>query len=132
MAVNTEIRAGDALVLEARPDALDEFRSALSLAFSDTDREARLTAEGKGVDVIELVVPHDARIVGKTAQSVGLHWRQRSVLLGISRQGRKITQPVRKTSVRAGDILLLLVPRDRGATSPSGWAVCPLPIADSP
>ena len=45
---NTPLRAGDTLVLEAAPDALDEFRSALSLAFSDKAREDKLKAEGEG------------------------------------------------------------------------------------
>ena len=123
-----ELRESDIIVLEATPDALDEFRAALSLALSDTTREERLKADGAGVDIIELVVPEEARIAGKTAQAIGLNWRQRAVLMGISRQGRKITEQVRKTSVRAGDILLLLVPRDSGADV-ADWLGC-LPLAD--
>ncbi|WP_111731966.1 SLC13 family permease [Roseovarius amoyensis] len=113
-ALNTELRAGDTLVLEAKPDALDEFRSALSLAFSDKEREERLKAAGEGLDIIEVVVPQNSRLAGKTTQSVGLHWRRKSVLMGISREGRKITSEVRKTVIRPGDILLLLVPKDTG------------------
>jgi len=125
---NTEIRAGDALVIEAAPDALDEFRSTLGLAFSDETREERLKAEGEGLSLLELVVPADARILGKTAQSVGLAWRQRAVLLGISRQGRRITKQVRKTEVKQGDILLVLAPRDRAADI-ADWLGC-LHLAD--
>ncbi|SMO72235.1 Di-and tricarboxylate transporter [Thalassovita litoralis] len=110
----TVLQAGDALVLEARPDALDEFRTALSLAFSDEKRETLLKADGEGLEVIEAVVPQESRLNGRTAQAVGLAWRQRSILLGISRQGRQIRDQVRKTQVQAGDILLLLVPRNTG------------------
>ncbi|QIE44793.1 SLC13 family permease [Pseudohalocynthiibacter aestuariivivens] len=113
-ALNSVLRAGDVLVLEAQPDALDEFRAALSLAFSDAERTERLEAEGEGLDILELVVPEGARIAGKTAQSIGLHWRQRSVLMGLSRQGKRITEQMRKTTIQPGDILLLLVPKDRG------------------
>lgn len=113
-AQNTVLRAQDILVLEAQPDALDEFRSALSLAFADADREERLKAAGDGLDIIEVVATREARITSKTAQSIGLHWRQRSVLMGISRQGRRITKQVRKTVILPGDILLLLVPKDKG------------------
>lgn len=126
--INREIKAGDVLVLEANPDALDEFRSALSLAFSDAQREELLQADGAGLDLIEIVATSDSRITGKTAQSVGLHWRQRSVLMGISRRGRKITEQVRKTSIQAGDILLLLVPKDTGPDV-TDWLGC-LPLAD--
>ena len=113
-AANARLEAGDTLVIEAQPDALDEFRASLSLAFAEEEHDRALRAENDGLDIIEVVVPHDAKAVGKSAQSIGLHWRQRSVLLGISRQGRKITQAVRKTAIQPGDILLLLVPKDRG------------------
>ena len=125
---NTVLQEGDALVLEASPDALDEFRSALNLDFADTARETNLRAENSGLTVIEVVAPEGARITGKTAQSVGLNWRRRSVLLGISRQGKRITKQVRKTDVRAGDILLLLVPQDQ-AGDVVEWLGC-LPLAD--
>ena len=111
---NAILQSNDALVLKAAPEALDEFRTALSLGFSDKEREKALSAAGDGLDLIEVVVPRDARVVGKTSQSIGLYWRQGSVLMGISRGGRNITQQLRKTTIRAGDILLLLVPKDRG------------------
>jgi di/tricarboxylate transporter len=124
----TVLQAGDALVLEAAPDPLDEFRAALSLAFSDDKRESLLKADGEGLEVIEAVVPIESRLNGRTAQAVGLAWRQRSVLLGISRQGKSIRQQVRKTEVEAGDILLLLVPRGTGADVMEWLGV--LPLAD--
>ena len=111
---NTVLQAGDVLVLEAQPDALDEFRAALSLAFSDAERTERLEAAGEGLDILELVVPQGARIAGKSAQSIGLHWRRSAVLMGLSRRGKRITEQVRNTQIQSGDILLLLVPKDRG------------------
>jgi di/tricarboxylate transporter len=123
---STVVKAGDTLVLEAGPDALDEFRAALSLALSDSKREERLTAGGEGVDVIEVVVTETARITGKTAQALGLAWRQRTVLMGISREGTSIRDHVRRTVVKPGDILLLLVPKDRGADV-TEWLGC-LPL----
>ena len=110
---NVTLMAGDAIVLEARPDALDEFRAALSLDFAEKKRQELLHAEGDGLQVVEVVVPEESRIRGKTAQSIGLGWRQRTVLLGISRQGRRISKQIRKTPIRAGDILLLLTPADQ-------------------
>ncbi|MBV1866468.1 MAG: SLC13 family permease [Marinosulfonomonas sp.] len=124
----TKMLAGDALVLEASPDALDEFRAALSLDFADEKRQESVHAEGDGLQVIEVVVTEDARINGKTAMAIGLGWRQRSVLMGISRNGKRITKQVRKTEVHAGDILLLLVPQDRGGDI-TEWLGC-LPLAE--
>jgi di/tricarboxylate transporter len=122
------LQAGDALVLEAGPDALDEVRSTLDLALAETKREERLKAGGEGVEIIEVVVPQESRLTDKTAQNVGLEWRQRTILLGISRQGQKITSHLRQTPIRAGDILLLLVPRD-AARDVTDWLGV-LPLAD--
>ena len=125
---NDTLRAGDALVLEATPDALDEFRAALSLAVAETKREDQLKAAGEGVEIIEVVVTDQSRLIGRTAQSVGLSWRRATVLMGISRGGHRITKQIRKTEVRAGDILLLLVPRDTG-TDVTQWLGA-LPLAE--
>lgn len=125
---NTALEAGDALVLEATPDALDEFRTALNLALSDTERTEQLHAAGEGVEVIEVVVTETSRLVGRTSQTVGLAWRQSTVLMGISRGGKSIAKQVRKTPILAGDILLLLVPRNKG-NDVTDWLGC-LPLAD--
>ncbi|MEX0316803.1 MAG: SLC13 family permease [Ruegeria sp.] len=127
-AANAILQAGDTLVMEAVPEALDEFRAALNLDFSDTRRQEVVTAAGEGLEVIEVVVPESARITGRTAQGLGLAWRQSAVLMGISRQGRRITKQVRKTEVEPGDILLLLCPRDRGPDV-TDWLGC-LPLAE--
>lgn len=125
---NMGLKVGDSLVLEATPDALDEFRSALGLAFADEKREGHLKAAGEGLDIIEVVVTESSRIAGKTAQAIGLSWRQRTVLMGISRQGTRITKEMRKTVIKPGDILLLLTPRDT-STDVTDWLGC-LPLAD--
>lgn len=122
------LREGDALVLEATPDALDEFRTAMALNFSDEKREEQLKAAGDGLDIIEVVVPETARIAGKAAQTLGLAWRQGAVLMGISREGRRIRSQIRKTVVQPGDILLILVHKDRGPDL-TKWLGC-LPLAD--
>ncbi|AXI43087.1 SLC13 family permease [Sulfitobacter sp. SK011] len=125
---NVALKADDALVLEATPDALDEFRSTLDLALADSNREEHLKAGGEGVEIIEVVVPESSRLSGRTAQAVGMLWRQRTILLGISRRGRKITSHLRNTELRAGDILLLLVPRDMAGHVTDWLGV--LPLAD--
>ncbi|PCJ09432.1 MAG: SLC13 family permease [Rhodobacteraceae bacterium] len=126
-AAGSVLQAGDALLLEATPEALDEFRTVLSLDFSDQARQEKLTAEGEGLEVVEVVVPESARIAGRSAQSIGLAWRQSTVLMGLSRQGRQLTRHIRQTKIEPGDILLLLCPRDR-ATDVTDWLGC-LPLA---
>lgn len=125
---STKLAAGDALVLEASPDALDEFRAALSLDFAETKRQDALRADGDGLSVIEVVVTEESRINGKTAMAIGLGWRRRTVLMGIARQGRTIKSHIRKTEVTTGDILLLLVPSDQ-SNDVIEWLGC-LPLAE--
>ncbi|AXT34629.1 SLC13 family permease [Phaeobacter sp. LSS9] len=122
------LRAGDALVLEATPEALDEFRSAASLDFADAARQEKLAAAGDGLELVEVVVPETARIKGRSAQALGLAWRQNTVLMGLARQGRRLTRHIRQEQIEAGDILLLLCPRDRGADV-TEWLGC-LPLAE--
>lgn len=106
---NLALKAGDVLVLEASPEALDEFRVGQNLEPSET---GNAQATGDGVSFVEMVVPDDARIAGKTAENVGLIWRHRTTLMGIARRGTRITKRLRKTVVEPGDILLLLAPSD--------------------
>ncbi|WP_101068896.1 SLC13 family permease [Roseovarius salinarum] len=122
------IEADDILVLEARPDALEEFRSMHGFTYTDADRKEVVEQEAGGLALTEVVVPRDARIAGKSAQAVGLHWRQRSVIVGISRQGRRITEHLRRATVQPGDILLLMTPAD-ATEQVADWLGC-LPLAE--
>ncbi|OYX45418.1 MAG: SLC13 family permease [Rhodobacterales bacterium 32-67-9] len=124
----TPVAAGDVLLVEADADALDEFRAGLKLDFADRRRKTYLEAEQAGLVMVEVVVPPTARIRGKTAESIGLIWRQRTLLAGISRRGRRIAGPLRKAEVRAGDILLLLAPAET-VEDMVDWLAC-LPLAD--
>ncbi len=108
---NLALKAGDILVLEANPDALDEFRTALKLDFAP-EGHAIESAIGEGVSLVEMVVPDGSRINGKTAQSIGLGWRKRTVLMGIQRKGKRLKSRLRQTQIESGDILLLLCPSD--------------------
>ena len=108
---NLNLREGDVLILEAAPEALDEFRTTFSLKLVEaTGTDA--AALGDNTSLIEMVVSDGARIAGKTTQSIGLGWRKKAVLLGIARQGETIRDRLRKTVIEPGDTLLLLAPSD--------------------
>nr|WP_325251929.1 SLC13 family permease [Amylibacter sp.] len=109
---NRVLMAQDALVLEATPEALDEFRTTFKLNFADEKRQENLKAAGEGLSLAEVVVTEHSRIAGKTSQSIGLNWRQNTILMGISRNGKRINSQVRRTEIQAGDILLLLTPAE--------------------
>lgn len=125
---DTGLMSGDVILVEAEAGALDEFRSGLRLDFADHRRKHYLEAEKAGYAMIEAVVPTDARIRGKTVESVGLIWRHRTALMGISRRGHRVKGPLAKAKIRAGDILLLLAPSDT-ADVVVDWLGC-LPLAE--
>ena len=120
-----EIKAGDILVLEASPDSLEEALGALSLEYV-----------GKGTgqlgedDLIlnEVVVQESSRLVGRSAMSVRMLYRYRVALVGVSRQGQRFQENVRKLEMQAGDVLLLLGGEDRLADVVGRLGV--LPLAD--
>jgi di/tricarboxylate transporter len=122
----TEIRKGDILVVEASPDAIDKLVGALKLKY--VGQEKHVAAASGGMSLIEVVVPRDARIAGRSAMSLRLLSRHGVTLLGVSREGKKFRERVRKLDIRAGDILLLLGPNEHVAEVTS-WLGC-LPLAE--
>jgi di/tricarboxylate transporter len=121
------IEPGDALVVEAPPEAIDEFKTALKLEY-DGDRRRAIDAAGEGTSLIEVVATEQGRITGRSALALQLLRHRGVTLLGISRRGRRITERVRRTIVQPGDILLLLGPTDRLADV-AVWLGC-LPLAE--
>ena len=124
---NTAVQAGDTLVVEAGPGAIDELRAALKLEY-DGDKRREISATGEGQSLMEVVATDRARIVGRSAMALQLLRRRSVTLLGISRRGTRITERVRRTTIETGDILLLLGPTDRLADV-AAWLGC-LPLAE--
>ena len=108
---NVKLRVGDVLVVEAEPDALDEYRNTMALGVVEEDHPVAEIV-GDGAQLVEVVVPEGARIAGRSAQAIGLGWRKRSVIVGVARSNRRITARLRREIVQPGDILLILVPND--------------------
>jgi di/tricarboxylate transporter len=125
-----EIRAGDILVVEAVPEAMDKIVGALKL-----DYQARGTDTGPlssdDMSLLEVVVPGGARIEGRSASSLRIQYRHGVTLLGVSREGRQFRERVRHLDIRAGDVLLLFGPRDVLAEISSWLGALPLAGAES-
>lgn len=101
-----EIRKGDVLVVEAPPGPIDKFRAAMKLSFIGEDRHEKIASEGMAL--LEVVVPDDSRIIGRSAMDVRLLYRQNTTLLGVSRKGKRFVERVRHLTIEPGDVLLLL------------------------
>ncbi len=123
---NQEIAKGDILVIEASPDAIEQFVGALGLEYLGSEKHSG--ALGTNLALAEVVVPQEARIAGRSALSLKLLYRHGVTLLGVSRNGKRFVDRVRKLEIQQGDILLLLGPEER-LPDVVNWLGC-LPLAD--
>ncbi len=120
-----EIKAGDILVVEASPDSLEEALGTLKLEY---------VGKGEGLleddDLLlsEVVVQESSSLNGRTAMSLRMLYRYRVALVGVSRQGKRFRDQVRKLELRAGDVLLLLGADERLADVTGRLGL--LPLAD--
>ncbi len=105
---SVKLRVNDMLVVEAMAEDIDQFRGSANLEFFG-EQPIGETVTG-GLELAEVVVPSDARIVGRSALSLRLRARRGIALLGISRHGRRFNKRVRHEKIRAGDVLLLIGP----------------------
>ena len=110
LARGVEIRAGDKLVVEATPDTIDELLGAMGLEYVGTGVKA---LKEDSLALTEVVVPDSSSLIGRSAASVRLLYRFGVSLVGVSRQGRRFRDDVRKLDIRAGDVLLLLGTEER-------------------
>lgn len=122
---NREMQEGDVLVMEATPEALDEFRTTFKLDFADPLRQNRVQAAGAGLGLIEVVVTENARIRGKTALAIGLNWRHNTILMGISRRGKKSQNKFGAPRLCMAMSCCCWHLRTCRPMSRIGWAVCP-------
>ena len=105
------IRQGDMLVIEANAAGIDGFVGEFGLEYAGPQKHDRLI--GEDLSLLEIVTPQGARIEGRTALDMRLQYRHGVTLLGVSRQGKSFRDRVRKLTIQAGDVLLLLGPTER-------------------
>ncbi len=94
----------------------------------ETDDEKREKAKAGDLTLVEVVVRPGSNIEGRTASGVRLHDQFGTWLIGLSREGRRVTNRVRRMNLRAGDVLLLMGPQDR-IKEASDW-MGTLPLAE--
>ncbi len=125
LARRVELQAGDFLVVEGDPKAIEAFMGQAGLDFAGSEKhEGGVVAPG--LTLTEAIVPEGARIDGRTARSLNLLQRHAVTLLGVSRGGRNFQDRVRLLPIRPGDVLLLLGPPDRVADAIDWLGVLPL------
>jgi di/tricarboxylate transporter len=128
LARRVEIHKGDVLVLKATPEGIEKIVGALGLEYARKKGEEGSLLGSNDSSLLEVVVPEGARIARRSAHSLKLLYRHGVTLLGVSRQGKRVTERVRQLKVRPGDILLLLGNPDQ-LHDIANWLGC-LPLAE--
>jgi len=103
----TEVKAGDILLIEGEPDALDRLvdKARLKLAREESEQAADTPTDEIGVT--EAVLGEDSPLVGRTAAQEKLDQRHGVHLLAVSRRGKRITQRMRAVRLEKGDVIVL-------------------------
>ena len=120
-ASDEELKKSDLIVVEGGPDAIERFLGAARLTHAAAKAHGGLL--GEGLKILEAVVPVGSRIVARSAMDLRLSSRQGVMLIGVSRQGRRFRERVRKLPIRAGDVLLLAGPEER-LQAVTSWLGC--------
>ena len=120
------IRKGDVVVLEGGAKGIEAFLAAAGLKYAGADKHGGVASDT--LELVEVVVPQGARLEGRSALDVRLLYRHGVTLLGVSRQGRRFRDRVRKLEIQAGDVLLLLGEAKR-LPDVVEWLGC-LPLAE--
>jgi len=123
-----KLQAGDVLLLEGEPDALERVVARGGLELSGQDASA--VPDGDEVGTIEGVVTADSALIGETPAHIDLRGRFQVNLLAISRSGKRITQRLRSVRFQAGDVVVLQGRFDVLPDSLKGLGVLPLAERD--
>jgi di/tricarboxylate transporter len=99
------IEGGDVLVLEADPESLDEALGTMGLEYVSASSSQ---LKDESLTLMEVVVPESSRLTGRSARALRLLYRYGISLVGVSREGQRFRENVRRLVIQAGDVLLLL------------------------
>ncbi|MCV6825179.1 MULTISPECIES: SLC13 family permease [Halocynthiibacter] len=119
-----ELRKGDFLVIEGDPKKFETFLGAADLDVVGTEKHVGLSSGS--LSLVEAIVPDGAKIVGRNTMDLRLMGRQGVTLVGVSREGKRFRDRVRKLEIKAGDLLLLIGPDERLNSACNWLGVLPL------
>ena len=107
---NTELRAGDVLLLEGEPEALERVVADAKLKLARASRrksKKETDTPSDDLGVMEVVVAENSALTGSTATQTKLYHRYGLTMLAVSRAGERITTQLRSVRMRPGDVVVL-------------------------
>ena len=122
---STKVKEDDVIILQGGAEAIEAAAGTLKLDYGEDEADPEHLKD-EDLEMLEVVVPSGSRAEGRSTQSLGLRWRHGVTLLGVSREGKPFRERLRKLTIQAGDVLLLLVPQARHAELVNWLGVLPL------
>ena len=107
-----KLRAGDVLILEGEPAALERAIAAAGLELTGQHREAANDSAESDVGVIEAVIETNSPLAGVTPRGMSLHESHGVNLIAVSRRGRRLHGRLRDVILLPGDLIVLQGPLD--------------------
>lgn len=104
--------AGDLLILEGEPEALERAIGKAGLELAGQDRAAVADTPETDIGVIEAVVESNSPLAGSTAARLLLHDTHGVNLIAVSRRGERLTERLRDLRLLPGDVIVLQGPLD--------------------
>jgi di/tricarboxylate transporter len=104
---NTKLRAGDTLVLEGEPAALERVVADAKLKLVRDEKLQAIDAPGDDIGVMEAIVTADSPLIDRSAKQFRLYDKYQVNLLAMSRSGRRILQRLGTSRIKPGDVIVL-------------------------
>jgi di/tricarboxylate transporter len=103
---NVVIKAGDILILQGEPAALERIVALEKLELTREGKLHEVDTPRDEIGVTEAVITPDSQLVSKSVGQLKLFDRYAVNLLAVSRKGRRITHRLRSVKLRAGDVVV--------------------------
>ena len=105
-------KEGDALIIRANAEDLQELLTATGLQLSESDKLGEEALSSDEIEIIEATITKNSVLEGRTAVGMKMRTRYSVNLLGLSRQGSRLRSAPDSVRLRVGDVLLLQGPTD--------------------
>jgi len=103
---NNLIEEKDILIIETAPENLKTLLDKKNCELAGGEKSDEIL-QSDNVSVLEAVVPQGSRMEKRSALSMNLRSRFRVNIVGIARQGKFLKYSMRRSKLRAGDVVLL-------------------------
>lgn len=103
----TTIRENDILMIRGEVDRVLEVTERFHLEDWAEGNLSGAHLYSDDVGLVEVILPHGSKLVGRTLNQMDFYWRYHAAVLGIRRQGEVVQSRIAQTPFREGDTLLL-------------------------